>query len=221
MTNFQNIYHTLEKNEAKFDFLAQIIEEGYVFKKEDYQFTLGENEEVVFFFFDEYAFDDVENKPLEKELFTAFLKNAFANFDNQDTSKLDDLLAFASKIAYWDVFENYIEPLFLKELKELIAITYLDFLIENYTRFSSEKLLHFFKKNDHLTALVPQYLVKLGLYIVDYKNAKERLKDFIRCNKQEAILKKRLLNTFKYLHFPKQKKLHLFVDELYMELSVF
>lgn len=191
MQQFTTTYQKLTNNLDKFDILEDRIEQGYEFTLSDFQFLLQENIEVVFYFIEEYDFEELT--PEKRILCQNFVLQTINKVDKENSLQLMDLLAFCEKIQYWQIFEAYIQSLDLTEYTSIFQYTYLDFILDNLKEFDTSKVLDFVLQQQ-LTATISQLLLQYLLFKIDTDKYKAAFQGFIEKHKDCEAVQGRLVN---------------------------
>lgn len=97
------LYLSLNENSDKFSYLEVLFSDNILLSQEDYKRILADNDEIIYFFIDEYSFSELPEDGNKLDLIRKFLDDKINKVDDYIFS---DLLDFASRIKYWDVLRK-------------------------------------------------------------------------------------------------------------------
>lgn len=153
MSQLGESYKSLKSNQDKFSFMEDLFAEMAILTEEDFSQLLNENDEVVYFFIDEYSFKDVSVSNVKYGLMVDYIKT---KINAVDEYMFSDLLDLAEKIKYWDI----VKVITLFDKKDIRITSLLNFIERNITMMHTDYLKVVFNK------LLETDLDKLNEFIV-------------------------------------------------------
>jgi hypothetical protein len=105
--NMENLlnkeYKLLVHNQDKFLYLEKLFSKNKFLSIQDFELIISDNDEIVYFFIDEYDFLELKNERKKFDFMVKFLQEKINYVDDYIFS---DLLDFAKKIEFWDIIKE-------------------------------------------------------------------------------------------------------------------